>query len=281
VDSRYRQDVSKYGKKDALIALCVLLLYMVLGITLAIIGNALESAETLTSEQIRLLMAMMQLFVPTVIIAIVIIKKQGLKSIGIHKENLWPALRLGCLFSLIAIFFSVLPGILYGGNFVGISAIMSSLLWAFLFAFPEDIFFIGYLQTRLYGLFKTDKVAIGTGALIFAFMHVPTWIMMGRLNLENMPSFALSVFGWLTAHVIYVLVFKRHFSLFPIFIMHTISNWALGSEFWVFADDYATQSALEWGGLGGILRIVAVVVWAIVIHRRAKKATVQKDEILK
>ena len=70
-----------------------------------------------------------------------LLKKQGLSSIGFRKKNLWPALCLGLLFSIIPLMLNdgILPGIIYGYEPRSFGMILYITVGTFIFAASEDI----------------------------------------------------------------------------------------------------------------------------------------------
>lgn len=148
-----------------------------------------------------------------IVLAIIRSQKQGISSIGLHKEKIWRAVRLGLVVSLIPVLFTViLPGI-YGGfheQLVGVFLV--NFVTAFFFAAHEDVVFVGFIQTRLYGFFKTDKVAIAVGAILFSLMHVPLWIILGHFDLNNLViDILLNSLAWALMYLVFVAVFKKYY----------------------------------------------------------------------
>ena len=265
---QYKQEVSKYGKKDAIIALGVFLFFIVLLQMVGIVNDS--SREALTSQQRFLIRGLMSFAGVIPVFAIILIKKQGFSSIGIHKEKMLPALRIGLLFSFIPLTLGILPGLLYGAEFVGFGTLLFSLFVTFLFAAAEDVCFVGFLQTRMYGLFKTDKVAISLVAAMFSFMHVPAWLRTGQLSFDNLLYLGIALITWFILHLALVSIFRRYFALAPVVLLHTLYNFSSDS-IWIFADEYVTY-AEEWWMLSFPILIAAIGIWAWYIHRKNKKA---------
>ena len=273
MDSVYKQEVKKYGKKDSIIAVCAVLFFVAgMEVYVAILSALQINWETVPTflRELEWPIAKTAMTVLSVII-IISVTKQGLSSIGIHKENLWNAVRLGVMLSLIPIFWGVLPIVLYSGEFVGLGLFAVLLARTFLMAFAEDILFVGFLQTRLSGFFKSDKIALFVGAALFSFMHVPPWLRLGQLNFDNLSFFALAVVVWFIMHFLLVAIYRRYNSLIPVTILHVFVNLMQNpNDFWIFANGYA-EYADSWAGTGVPVLIIAVSVWAFIRHRRAKK----------
>ena len=267
MESRYRQEVAKFGKKDGILALCVWLAYILFSIAFVAI-RGIFSMPFYLNLVVTIVVTSLQ---AGAIFLIVSRNKQGLSSIGLHKEKIWPAIRLGLLFCLIPILFTaVIPGILGGFHAPLIGVLFINLVTTFFFAAHEDVIFVGFIQTRLYGLFKSDKLAIPAGALLFAFMHIPPWLIMGHIDTSNLlASLGPPFLGWFLMHLVFVSIFKKHFSLLPVFILHTINNYS-----WNFA---------QTNTIGGIdFSIILLSLYALAagilfwhMHRQSKKATTE------
>ena len=113
MNSRYRQEVSKFGKKDGIIALCVWLGYIICITGIVVLRNTLNLPWFL----FLLYTIISTSLLAGIIFAIVLCRKQGLASIGLYKEKIWPAIRLGLIFCLIPILFiAIIPGVFGGVN---------------------------------------------------------------------------------------------------------------------------------------------------------------------
>jgi membrane protease YdiL (CAAX protease family) len=267
MDSRYKQEVAKYGNKDGVIALCLFLFYCLWSVGFALIVRAFD--DSLTGLQLQIVGIFLSLLLIAVVVVMIFIKKQGFSSIGLHREKLGSATRLGIMFALIPLIIAgLLPGIMYGWELVSIGMMIYFLFYSLVLAGAEDIVFVGFIQTRLYGLFKSDKAAIGIGAALFSLGHVPAWLLMGNLDLDNLLFFAIFVVFWAAMHWVSVSLFRRYFSLVPVIILHTISNFSQ-TALWVLTDENR-EYAESWAMTAMIAIIVAVCVWNWYTDRRKK-----------
>jgi len=256
---RYEQEVQKYGKKDSIIALCACLVIAVLTVALWAIAESFELARLQSS----ILQLTFSAIVIGIAVTIVLIRKQGLASIGIHKDKLWPTLRFGLLFILIFSALGVVPGLIYGWEFNSLRTIIALLFMAIVLAAQEDIFFTGYLQTRLYGLFKKDVLAILVGAVLFALVHIP----VGLFSDMNMVFYMVTL---CISHVCMVLIFRVYFSIIPVIIVHTLQNFLNLGDLWsVYNPDYNSS----WVMTAALPIWVLMIVLEIIRFRRRKKAS--------
>jgi len=254
--SKYEHEVKKYGKKDAIIALCVFV---------AIIPLSLMSWVITGDVHATLFGFLSRVIIIGITVAIVIVKKQGLASIGIHKDKLWPALRLSLLLLIIFVVFGIVPGLIYGWELIGIGTLFPALGTTIIMAAGEDIFFVGYLQTRLHGLFKNNALAILIGAICFAIAHVPTALIE-----PYAAGWVGSLIIWMIGHTLMVLIFRRHFSIIPVIIAHTLGNFLGGGSLWV---EFTFGS--DWTGTAMLILLVALLIMEIVRWRRNRSHKLQ------
>jgi membrane protease YdiL (CAAX protease family) len=269
MDLQYKQEVQKFGKKDGIIALCAFLACVI--ITMAFV--ALRRMFPLSLSMNALFSILVYSLQAGIVFAIVIRNKQGLTSIGVHKEKIWPAIRLGLLVSLIPILFSaILPRILGVTYELLIGTLLLMLVVLIFSAVCEDVIFVGFIQTRLYGFFKTDRVAIVVGALIFSLWHVPPFIIMNAGYLTPHILFAELTSGflyWFSMHFVLVSVFKKHYSLVPVSILHTITNFSsqLSERYNIYGINFQfVTTAL-------LLIVACILFWHT--HKQAKKVTTE------
>ncbi|MCL2377569.1 MAG: CPBP family glutamic-type intramembrane protease [Defluviitaleaceae bacterium] len=224
MESIYEMTPQRYGRKDGIIALLVWLCYVILISAYAAITSRLSMPWYIF---VIVVIIFMSLLVVGVFI-VVKIRKQRIVSIGFRKENLGKAIGFGLLISLIPIIFlAILPGIINGFNNVDALGLVVALITTFFFAAHEDVIFVGFIQTRLYGLFQTQVVAIGVGAILFALMHVPPWVINGRLDFGQPLTVVAAFLAWVILHIVFVSVFKKYFSIVPVLILHTIWNYSM------------------------------------------------------
>jgi len=223
---QYEQEVAIHNKKDAIMALGFFVYFIIRDFVVSIGWSQFNiSGEAHILEEWRLLIAITCFIDILIVLAIVKLRKQTLASIGLHKKNIWSAIGLGLLFAPIFIIVRATPGGMIDGwelrSFGSLGAFMLLLLNVTLWAVREDISFVGFIQTRLYGLVKNDFWAINLGATLFTLVHLPSRLVDG-VPLDM--TFFLLMINWFFMHRAFVLLFKRYFSLIPVFIMHVASN---------------------------------------------------------
>ena len=162
-----------------------------------------------------------------IVLAIVKTRKQSLASTGLHKKNIGSALVLGLLFAPIFLLQRIAMGGVVGWELYSFGPFMLRLMSAMLFAVREDMSFVGFIQTRLHGLVKNDSWAINLGAALFTLAHLPARLVHGIPMEIGAMNFTLLLVNWFFMHRAFVMLFKRYFSLVPVFIMHIASNFPM------------------------------------------------------
>jgi len=258
--SQYKQEVSKYGKKDAIIALCFF-------VYICVVNYALMVLSRLTSlgDIANTLIAFGFIVVPC--FAIVMLKKQSIASIGIHTKNLWSALGIGAvLAALILLLRAFIPGLVEGWEFHPLNHVMLMLFFTVALAIMEDIVFSGYIQTRIYGLIKNDIAAVLIVGFLFALIHVVAYAGLFGISDFSIASFSTRFPFWIGMHIIYNLVFRRRFSIFPVIMVHTAWNF---SNMGIFVIDGGSIFI----NISFYVLLSVMVIWTIVAHLRMRKTS--------
>jgi len=257
MDSRYEQEAKTYRKKDAIIALCAFVAVTLLTVVKWAVVENFELAGFLLFAVRFALPAIVLVMVFTILI----IKKESFASVGLHKYKLKQVLGLTLFIVSIFTAFGLVPSLISGAEFIAPLSIISVLATTFVLAAFEDIFFVGYLQTRLYGIFKGNVSAILVGAVLFALMHIPQRLLGGFAGFDMIGTLLFLCL----MHVILVLIFRRYFSLVPVFAAHMLNNLYSMGQLWEYYDSDLVES---WTTIGIILLLITFVVWEIVQKRR-------------
>ena len=260
----YSQETQKFQKRDLIAPIAV---YVLLAAWAVLIIPLSEAADVFQMQLIGLAGAAV---LTAVVFGVVLLKKQGLRSVGLHGGQFAKAAILGLIFAIIPIIVNVaMPAILLAADIYEnvqirqFSQVSWLLFYFFIMAAYEDIFFVGFLQTRLYGVFKTDRLAISVGAALFALVHVPVALIGGVPLLS--ADLLMYLVGVFFMHQAFVLIFRRYFSLVAVILLHTIINWSYTS-LWIWGDaDYS----FFWASVAGLLVVVVVNVWDWRVGRKA------------
>jgi len=271
VNLLYKQEVAKYGKKDGIIALLYFLYWVVIQyISLIVVGDI----DILPFGSVARLGVSWIIWLAPMFIY-VFVKNRNFASIGFHRKNLGRALILGLVFSVLALSLreGILPGLVRGWEFHPIRTFLYFFVFTLLAASVEDIAFMGFMQPRLYGLIKNDVLAVFAGAFLFGFIHV-TGEMMYFGPSHIMVTFSFSMYQWMLFFIIWNLIFRRYFSLFPVIMLHTATNLAGINRFWVDARPGDGVNSV----LSFYILVAAVVIWALASWLYARRVSRKQAE---
>ena len=271
MNSQYQQEASKYGKRDAIIALG----FCAYACAILYIFAALSRMDLFIGTTVQHIISTGLIVIPCLLLAMR--GKQSLASIGLHAKNLRPALCLGLVFSVIALLFrNILPGLVGGWEIQPFSHIMLMLFFAVTVSFMEDTMFTGYIQTRIYGLIKNEIAAVLVVAFLFAFSHIVAFAGLFGISVAISTFLSFNMLFWMTMHIIWNLMFRKYFSLFPIMMLHVLWNFGNGG---IFVIDETSRAFIFVANAFYVL-LVTVAVWLIIIRIRNRKASAVTDPIL-
>lgn len=227
---QYNHEIKKYGRKDAIIALCLCAYYFGILFLQGLLIRLGSPLPGLLLDFIVFILVLLPFFA-------ILLWKDDLASIGLHREKLGVALRLGLVISLLAFIVTVLPRAVGGWELASFNTVLSMFFLAVIVAFLEDTFFSGYLQTRIYGLIKNDVAAVLMVAFLFALSHVPVHVGLFGVSALSVMLSGQMLF-WMIFHILYNQIYRRYFSLYPVLMMHFSWNFS-GSGLFYRPDDFA------------------------------------------
>ena len=266
MDSHYKQEISSYGKKDAAIALGF---YLYVCVVLYVFA-ALFRMDLPINTTVQHIISTSLVVIPC--LTLVMRSKQGLASIGLHTKNLRPALYTGLIFSVTALLFrDVLPGLVGNWEMQLFSHIIFTLFMAITVSFLEDTLFTGYIQTRIYGLIKNEIAAVLVVAFLFAFSHIAAFAGLFGFSVAFSTLISFNMIFWMTMHVIWNLMFRRYFSLFPIMMLHVL--WNFGDSGIFIRDETSLAFAFTANAFYVLLLVTAI--WLIVERYRNRKNSIE------
>ena len=228
----YKQMVSSYTKKDTLIAIglyfFVIFAYFGLGIMAFKSGNNFDLG--------LILVIPVNIFLIIICIRLVKLRRQKPNSIGLTRKNLIKSLLLGLIAGGISFsFITIIPALRAGGKWQMEFGILLFLLFyqLVIVGFCEEIIFRGFIQTRLYGLIKSDNLAKILGGVLFAVFHIPYNVFSmagGNLTefLANNSPMLVGLFFW---HFVFNFLYRKYNSLAAPVVFHCLMN--LSKEFFM------------------------------------------------
>ena len=282
----YKEEVAQYTKKDAIHAL-LFFAYGVVFLTANSFFHHSDAGSEILSTISEMgiipytLFRMRTAFFMLVPLFIIVRKKgQGLRSLGLHLIEWKKALLAGLFLVAVVPIFTYLPFFSAESQIHPIEVVITSIVVLLVGALWEDVVFVGYIQTRIYGLIKNDFWAVIAAGLIFAIMHYPFTIgnfLSGdgvRFGLGFWNTFALLNLQWVAMHAVFNFVFREYRSIITVTLFHFSANlagqpWRL----WEYPSEtgFYSLSAFLAEGIG--IGIVAVILITSVFPYIKKRLT--------
>ena len=208
----YKVMLSHYTKTDGLLAVTMYVLLMILYYFLGVL---------FIQKQIYLGIPVNLLLIVACII-LVLMRKQKLASIGFTLKNIGKSLVTGTVLGVIFSFFmNVLPSILSGGKLISFNQALYNIFYYFIIiSLTEEVIFRGYIQTRIYGLIKNDRLAVTVTGFLFYTMHLPFQMPVNgmQINLINMIVIV-------ALHFVMNAIYRKYNSLAGPTVFHGILDW--------------------------------------------------------
>jgi len=268
MNQKYIKEVSGYQKKDTVIVFLFFVCYLIV-ITIAGFAHLLFGLSMLGSW--------FNLAAVAVCVVMILLKKERLSSIGLGSDNILGSLGIGLLCSVISFILLGIVPFINGCAFAPITHFLNRFGYQLLFiAFAEEVLFRGYIQTRLYGMFKNEVSAILIGALIFAVMHLPIMLVLnGAAWLFSLGTLILFIF-WSSMHIICNFIYRRTGSIFGVVLFHAVFNSAAS----IFVDLNMILSGFDFSYVthGAIPVLLAIVF--LVIEVKTSRSIKTKDSVL-
>lgn len=180
----------KLEKKS--VAISILVVLVCFAISIGYNTFLQDNLVKLTSLEVILSGALVDLLQLFLVIFVVVIRREGFLSIGITKRNILKSIISGTICGIIwlvlDIKFSNKVSII---NFMSVKFLVSIVI-AFInmlvVGFVEEVLFRGYLQTRLIYAFGTLKGYFIT-TLIFTLSHLPKYLIGSRYSINYILNF--------------------------------------------------------------------------------------------
>jgi len=263
----YKEEVAQYTKKDTNTALlyAIYLAMLALGTRFLAMEFGLRDIDGIwTFWQGQIINSFV--FIPLFLVpAFVIVKKkgQGIGSLGLHLKDWKKALFVGILFFIVPLLLhdGLIPGLRGGWQMQSVAMLIWLLVYWGLMAFYEDVIFIGYIQTRIYGRIKGDRIAILAGAFIFAVVHWPSLVMASALSgtgfgVSFLGELAMYTAMWMILYSVLNLIFRELRSLIPVTLFHAGVNLAVAGVLWQSAYEGGLSAPLSYGIIIGVVLVV-------------------------
>lgn len=155
------------------------------------------------------------------------LRRQSLDTIGIYKGKWKKSCCIGMILAGILFFNNCGSYLLQGKELIHIRSIFAYVIYFFCVSLCEEIAFRGYISTRIYGIIKTQWIAIMVTGLLFIIMHFPYRMIVYGMSLKELT---INNMFWLidlfVTHIVLNFIYTKTNSLYGAIIPHWISNLA-------------------------------------------------------
>ncbi|MCM1183369.1 MAG: CPBP family intramembrane metalloprotease [Roseburia sp.] len=168
VPESYIQSVRQYFIQDTAMAMGLFVLYCGAMAVSGLVNKYLTTIEKTVSGII------INSCFTGVVLLLLVIKKQGVETVGLKKGNRKLSLTMGIALAAILFFCNCLSDIILEGQaFIPLKMILIYSIYYFTVGFCEEIIFRGYILTRLYGIVRNVYIDILLSGVFFVLMHFP------------------------------------------------------------------------------------------------------------
>jgi membrane protease YdiL (CAAX protease family) len=216
-DDSYRQEVSKYGPVDGILAIAVFILVMI----------AYYWMGFLQANKNIYLGVPVNLFFIALCAGLAILRKGGIGSLGFKKKHAKASSILGLAVGLIVVLGNSAASLTGGASFSPIGTIVSRFFYyLFVISLMEEVVFRGYIQSRIFGLVRNNWAATILGAVMFVLMHIPYQMGAAGIDLYTFVQNNWAWFGLLFMwHLVFTYLFRKYNSIYAPMLFHALMDW--------------------------------------------------------
>lgn len=204
-DVSYKEMTGSYKTWDGILAIAVYVLFFVIYLFMGI----------LYAKKHIYLGIPVNLFSALICAGIVVLRRQKLSTIGLTLKNLKKSSLCGLIFGVGFSLINIIPSILSGGKLIRFGEIAFNIFYYFIIiAFTEEVVFRGFIQTRLYGIIKSDVLAVFVCGLLFSAMHIPFQMYNQNVGLLTfLQNNYISLLLYVLFHVVFNFLYRKFNSL--------------------------------------------------------------------
>ncbi len=162
---------------------------------------------------------------------VVLLVRFRLSKAGISWQNALPSIVTGLIMGIIFILcYTIIPGIIAGSTFLPAKKIADNVFYYFvIISFEEELVYRGFIQPRLYPLFKKEWVIWIVGGILFVGSHYPYHMAANEMSIiEYLPLFLAGApiqFIW---HIVFSWFYRRFGNIFGGTILHGFVDMSIG-----------------------------------------------------
>jgi len=221
IDCEYKKIIESFARRDGILAICLYIAIVVIiyfGIRFLHLAPLARGIADIAISAMMIIVTFILLYM----------QKQKLHTLGIAKRNCLKSSVVGLVIgtSLFLFVRIVSPGALFPSEILSLSFVYFALYHFILIGFTEELIFRGFIQTRLYGIIKSDNWAIFITGFLFVALHV----IADRFFIAFVPGFEMarySVFNIVLtfiAHIGLNALYRKYNSLLGPVILHGLAN---------------------------------------------------------
>jgi hypothetical protein len=216
-DESYQQEVSRYGKTDGIIAIALFVLLMLvyywLGSYQANTGIYLGVPVNLSFIALCLVLTFL--------------RKQGISSLGFRRAKAGRSALTGLILGILLVLGNVVFGLGGGSIWAPVEIIITKFVYYLvIIALTEEIVFRGYIQTRIFGLLRSNITATLLAAVMFTLSHIPYQMAAAGMNLS---AFLQTNGVWfiflLIWHLVFTYLYRKYNSILAPTLFHALMDW--------------------------------------------------------
>lgn len=215
----YIQSVKHYSIKDTAMAMGLFILYCG---EMAVSGFLNEHLTILESTVSGIIIN--SCFVGIVLLFLMI-KKQGIETVGLKKGNIKLSLILGGALAAILFFCNCLSNIIFeGADFIPLKTILIYIIYFFTVGLCEEVIFRGYILTRLYGIVRNVYIDVLLSSVFFVLMHFPFRMVAYNLSFFELAANVPYMIDLFVTSLVLSFIRVRSDSLYGAIVPHWISD---------------------------------------------------------
>ncbi len=217
-DKEYLYHLQNYTIKDTCIALAFYVFHM---LALYLHGKIFSITGNYYGELLAIIM----------IAAVILLVRFRGNKVGISWGNAFPSVVTGMIMGIIFILsYTIIPGIITGKTFLPVKAIVYNIFYYFvIISFKEELLFRGFIQPRLYPVFKKEWIMLIVGGILFVLMHYPFQMAArGMSFIEYLPLFIAGAPMQFIWHFVFSWFYRRFGNIFGGTILHGFVDMSIG-----------------------------------------------------
>lgn len=224
ISNDYKEEVKQYNHKDILLAVILFLAY----IGAMLFMGYLDNNKTITGVSLMICGIGINILFSLITIVFVLIRKQGLETIGLIQGRYQLSLILGGILALILFTCNcILNVILEDAIFKNIGVVVILFFYYLSVAFVEEIMFRGYMLTRFYALTSNCFISMIMTGLLFVLMHFPYRMMIGINFMDLITNYSYLIDLFIT-HCVLSYIYMKSKSLYGSILSHWMSDFGYG-----------------------------------------------------